>query len=268
MVDKSKRRPFLNFFLGVISALMAFGAMMGILGRIWFPDDSPSLVISSLIVFFFFLMLAIHFLKSEKGEGVKEKKNMSLKSLVFLLRAVIFIAVWIIMCIIGNLCYPASPSPSGIRLTDIYNSEDYNNWMKDSTNVRLVRSEIETYKDVDPELIKGHLYMNSKIKQDLGEDVYNSIPDTLGLRGKIDFYNNNLPKNDSEPATSSYGDLVFSLLGIILGIVAAYFCPFPKKWTETSINSMTDETVPESIVTCSKGTEKENIIYEKEDIEL
>jgi len=86
----------------------------------------------------------------------------------------------------------------GIRLTDLYNSEDYNKWMNDSTNVRLVRSTIDEYSGDDPELIKGHLYVNSKIKQDLGEEFFNSIPEDTGLKAKIDLYNANLPQVPEE----------------------------------------------------------------------
>lgn len=86
----------------------------------------------------------------------------------------------------------------GIRLTDLYNSEDYKNWMADSTNTKLVESTIRDNRRSDPELIKGHLYMNSRIKQDIGEDAFNNLPEGLGLSAKIDWYNNNLPEGFGE----------------------------------------------------------------------
>lgn len=86
----------------------------------------------------------------------------------------------------------------GIRLTDLYNSEDYKNWMADSTNTKLVESTIRDNRRSDPELIKGHLYMNSRIKQDIGEDAFNNLPEGLGLSAKIDWYNSNLPEDFGE----------------------------------------------------------------------
>ena len=93
----------------------------------------------------------------------------------------------------------------GIRLADLYDSADYKNWMADSTNIKLVESTIRNNRRSDPELIKGHLYMNSKIKQDLGEEAFNSLPGKLGLSAKIDWYNNNLPeelKIQEEPSST------------------------------------------------------------------
>lgn len=81
----------------------------------------------------------------------------------------------------------------GIRLADLYNSADYKNWMADSTNTKLVESTIRNNKYSDPEKIKGHLYMNSRIKQDIGEEAFNNLPEGLSLSDKIDWYNNNVP---------------------------------------------------------------------------
>lgn len=91
----------------------------------------------------------------------------------------------------------------GIRLADLYNSEDYKNWMGNSTNVKLVESTIRNNRFSDPDKIRGHLYMNSKIKQDLGEDVFNSLPEGSTLDDKINFYNSNLPEVEPQVDTTT-----------------------------------------------------------------
>lgn len=97
----------------------------------------------------------------------------------------------------------------GIRLSDLYGSQDYNSWMEDSTNKQLVESTISQYPNSDPELIRGHLYMNSKIKSEFGEDAFNSISGETSLSAKIDWYNqqlDTLEKNQrSQNAPSPFG---------------------------------------------------------------
>ena len=94
----------------------------------------------------------------------------------------------------------------GIRLSDLYNSDDYNNWMSDSTNVKLVESTIRQNRYSDPDKIKGHLYMNSKIKQNIGEDAFNSLPEGMTLDEKINWYNSNIPQEPEKATESSSGE--------------------------------------------------------------
>ena len=86
----------------------------------------------------------------------------------------------------------------GIRLSDLYGSQDYNNWLGDSTNRQLVESTISQYPNSDPELIKGHLYMNSKIKSEFGDEAFNNISGETSLSAKIDWYNQQLDSLEKE----------------------------------------------------------------------
>lgn len=103
----------------------------------------------------------------------------------------------------------------GIRLNDLYNSDDYKSWVNDPTNIKLIETETSEYgfdlNQTQRDRVKQHLYLNSRIRQDLGDDVYNSMPDTLGVQEKIDYYNNHLPKdNNNSPrdTVSNWGKIV------------------------------------------------------------
>ena len=79
----------------------------------------------------------------------------------------------------------------GIRLSDLYASKDYNNWMNDSTNSRLVESAIQQSPDSDPNKVRGHLYLNSKIKSAIGEEAFAKLPH-MNLEQKLNWFNTNV----------------------------------------------------------------------------
>lgn len=196
MNNNSKRRPFYQVFIGIFCILLTAGSLLGIIGRIILPEQYPTPVITSILFFGLFLILAIAFLEPVKeGTEAKRKKESSKIKMSFL-RAAVFIVVWAGMAFLGNLCFPA--------------------------------------------------------------------------------------KNAAGAPVSSSGSLALSFLGIVLGIVAAYFCPIPQKWREgaksnegnksdTAVGKIYEEPeaiAHETIHDDGRNSDNKSVIYEKEDITL
>ena len=88
----------------------------------------------------------------------------------------------------------------GIRLSDLYTSKDYNDWMKDSTNSRLVESAIKQASGTDPDMVRGHLYLNSRIKSAIGEEGFAKLPH-MNLNDKLNWYNTHIGFNNESSDT-------------------------------------------------------------------
>ena len=83
----------------------------------------------------------------------------------------------------------------GIRLSDLYNSKDYNSWMSDTTNSKIVDYTIKQNPDSDPDKVKGHLYLNAKIKGAIGEEAFGKLPH-MNLEEKLNWVNNNIKQSE------------------------------------------------------------------------
>lgn len=98
----------------------------------------------------------------------------------------------------------------GIRLPDLYTSEDYTSW--ETQSQELIDKTIKQNPISDPNKVRGHLYMNSKIKELVGEEGFNNLSEVKTLDDKINWYNNKVQEledsSNSEEAALTQPALV------------------------------------------------------------
>ena len=84
----------------------------------------------------------------------------------------------------------------GIRLPDLYSSDDYKNWESIKENKDLVTSTINQNPDINKDSIRGHLYLNSKIKDMIGEEEFGKLPN-MTLDEKLGWYNSHKAQEEA-----------------------------------------------------------------------
>lgn len=106
-MEEQKRRPFYKVLIGIICAMMAVGALMGMFAQF---------SIMRLLLFGVFVIWAIVCLAPAENDSKIRKKSPARKKMVFL-RIAVFFAVWLVLGFIGALCFPPENNAAGIPVS-------------------------------------------------------------------------------------------------------------------------------------------------------
>lgn len=112
MSNNPKHRPFLRFFVGVLFIVLAVGSLIGMLGRIIYPELYAIPVFPSLLSFCIFAFYAKSFLEPVEDWTEEKSKRGSSRFKIIFLRIVVFLVVWIGMATLGHLWFPSETTTS------------------------------------------------------------------------------------------------------------------------------------------------------------